>query len=129
MTALLSTVTVIAADVLGAEAAPAGAPAAGQTAGPGGIASALFQLLPIILIVVVFFWLMNRSQRKRDRERQDMLSNIQPKDDVVTIGGIEGRVVRVDGDKVTLRIDADKDVKVTIVKSGISRKISQEEQK
>lgn len=133
MIAPLSTVTVLAADVFGAEAggAPAagggGGGGAGGMAGPGGIAPALLQMLPIILIVVVFFWMMNRSQRKRDKERQAMLDSIQPKDDVVTIGGIEGRVVRVDGDKVVLRIDPDKDVKVTVVRSGISRKVGTED--
>ena len=122
MTSLLSTVTVLAAEAGGA---PAGAPAGQQ---PGsGMSGALFQMLPIILIVVVFFWMMSRSQRKRDRERQDMLQSIKPKDDVVTIGGLEGRVVRVDEDTVVLRIDPEKDVKVTVARSGISRKVTKEE--
>jgi preprotein translocase subunit YajC len=136
MIASLSTVTALAADVFGAEAG--GAPAAGgggggggaaPMAGPAGLMPMLIQMLPIILIVVVFFWMMNRSQRKRDRERQAMLDSIQAKDDVITIGGIEGRVVRVDGDKVVLRIDPDKDVKITVARSGISRKVGTEEPK
>ena len=99
MISLLNAVTVLATNVFGAEAggpAPAAGGGGGAMGGAGSMTAALFQMLPIILIVVAFFWLMNRSQRKRDRERQDMLGSIQPRDDVVTIGGIEGRVVRVD---------------------------------
>ena len=48
---------------------------------------------------------------------------------MVTIGGIHGRVIRVEDDKVTLRIDPEKDVKITVARSGISRKVGQEEQK
>ena len=136
MISLLTNVTVLAADVFGAAdafgAEAGGPPAAGAGGGGamgGNFGQALFSMLPIILIIVVFFWLMNRSQRKRDRERQEMLNSIQPRDDVVTIGGIEGRVVRVDGDKVILRIDPDKDVKITVVRTGISRKVGTEEQK
>ena len=127
MTPVLSTVTVLAAAAFGAEAggeAGAGQPAAG---GAGGMTSALFQMLPIILIIAAFFWLMSRSQRKRDRQRQEMLDSIKPKDDVVTIGGIEGRVVRVDTDTVLVRIDPEKDVKITVTRSGISRKIAKGE--
>jgi len=118
MTPLLSTMTILAAE--------AGGAAGGGQQGPGGLGAALFQMMPIILIIVAFFWLMNRSQRKRDRERQEMLDSIRPKDDVMTVGGIRGRVVRVDGDMIVLRIDPEKDVKITMARTGISRKIGVE---
>jgi preprotein translocase subunit YajC len=70
---------------------------------------------------------MSRSQRKRDRERQEMLDSIKPKDDVVTIGGIEGRVVRVDENSVVLRIDPEKDVKITLARTGISRVVNKDD--
>jgi len=124
MTSLLSTLTILAAEAGGA------APAAGQGQAPsGGIMDALLKggLLPIILIFVAFMWLMNRSQRKRDKERRSMLEAIKPKDEVVTIGGIQGRVVRVDPENVVLRIDAEKDVKITVARSGISRIVTKED--
>ncbi len=124
MTSLLSTLTVLAA-----EAAPAGAgaPAAGGAAHTSPGPSSLFSLAPIILIFLVFMWMMNRSQRKRDRERRELLNAVKPKDDVVTIGGIHGRVVKVDPETVLLRIDDDKDVKITVARSGISRIVGKDD--
>ena len=88
--------------------------------------SGMFGLLPIILIMVAFFWFTARSQKKRDRQRQQMLDSIKAKDDVVTVGGIRGRVVQVKDDEVVLRVDPDKDVKITFAKSGIHRKLGDE---
>jgi preprotein translocase subunit YajC len=122
MTPLLCTLTVLAAEAPGA-AGGAGAPAAH----PQDIFQSLGHLLPIILIFVVFMWMMSRSQRKRDRERQAMLESVKPKDDVVTVGGIHGRVVRVDPENVVLRIDDEKDVKITMARSGISRVLGKED--
>ncbi len=130
MTSLLSTLTVLAA-----EAAPAGG-AAGQAGGQGGqtapnITDLLFHgpLIPIILIFIGFWWVTTRAQRRRERARQDMLGALKPKDDVVTIGGIHGRVVKVDPEIVVLRVDDDKDVKITMARSGISRVLGEEEEK
>jgi len=95
-----------------------------QNAGPpapqGGIEALLVQFGPIILIIIVFFWLMHRSQKKKDRARQQMLDSIQPKDKVVTIGGIHGRVLEVKEDVFVLRVDDD--VKITVSKGAVSRK-------
>jgi preprotein translocase subunit YajC len=123
MTPLLSTLTVLAAEAGGAPAGGAGAPAGG----PKDLFTSLGPLLPIILIFVVFMWMMSRSQRKRDKERQALLEAIKPKDDVVTIGGIHGRVVKVDPETVVLRIDDDKDVKITMARSGISRILTKDD--
>ncbi|MFW6189970.1 MAG: preprotein translocase subunit YajC [Planctomycetota bacterium] len=112
-------------------AAEAGA-GAGQAAQNGGeqqtFTDALIGIAPIILIIVVFFWLMNRSQKKRERERQEMLDSIRPKDDVVTVGGIKGRVVRIEDDELVLRIDPEKDIKVTMARTGIARRQGQEQE-
>jgi len=95
---------------------------------PPGLGQGLFQLFPFIAIIVVFFWMMNRSQKKRQRARQEMLDGIRAKDDVVTIGGIHGRVVQVRDDTVVLRIDSEKDVKITIARTGVSRKADEPEE-
>jgi len=99
-----------------------------QGAGGGGIEVLLVQFGPIILILVVFFYLMHRSQKKRDREREQMLDAIKPKDRVVTIGGIHARVVSVRDDGFVLRVDDDKDVKITVGKHAITRKLGEGEQ-
>ncbi len=102
--------------------------AGGGARGPGGIEALLIQFGPIILILVVFFYLMHRSQKKRDRERQQMLDAIKPRDRVVTIGGVHGRVVSVRQDALVLRVDDDKDVKITVSKHAISRKLGEGEE-
>jgi preprotein translocase subunit YajC len=89
--------------------------------------SGLLGIVPFIVIIVAFFWFTSRSQKKRERQRQEMLDSIEPKDDVVTIGGVHGRVVKIEDDQVTLRIDPEKDVKITLAKSGIGRKAGEEE--
>ena len=88
---------------------------------------ALWSLLPFILIIVAFFWLMSRSTKKRQRQRQEMIDSIGPKDDIVTVGGLHGRVVRIKDDELILCIDREKDVKITIAKVGIGRKLGEEE--
>jgi preprotein translocase subunit YajC len=109
-------------------AAEAGGQAAGEGGEQPGITDALLQFAPIILIVIALFWFMNRSQRKREQERQEMLDRVQPKDDVMTVGGIRGRVVRVEDDEVVVRIDPEKDVKVRMAKTGIASRLEEQEQ-
>lgn len=90
-----------------------------------GLSGMLWQLAPFIAIIAVFFWFMSRSQKKRDAQRRQMLDDIKVKDDVVTIGGIHGRVVQIKGDEFVLRVDPEKDIKITIARTGISRKKGQ----
>ena len=106
-----------------AAAQPAGAAGAAPGARPASGMDFLMQFAPIILIVIVFFWLMRRSEKKKQKERQDMIDAINPRDRVVTIGGIHGRVVNVKDDVAIIRVDDDKDVKITINKSAISRSL------
>jgi len=89
-----------------------------------GMEALLVQFGPIILIVVAFFYLMHRSQKKKDQARHQMLDSIQPKDRVVTIGGIHGRVLEAKEDVFVLRIDDD--VKLTVSKGAVSRRAADE---
>jgi preprotein translocase subunit YajC len=113
---------VLAAEVGG----PAPAPAAGggQTQNP---MAGIWALLPFVLILIAFFWFTSRSQKKRDQKRQEMLNSIKLKDDVMTIGGMYGRVVQIRDDEFVLRVDDDKDVKVTVSKNAVSRRVGEPE--
>ena len=97
-----------------------------QAPGQPGFGDMLRSFAPLIIIIVAFFWLMSRSQKKKDQKREEMLSSIKPKDKVVTIGGICGQVVTVKPDVFVLRVDNEKDVRVTVSRSGISRKLEDE---
>jgi preprotein translocase subunit YajC len=117
MTHLIGRALVLAAEAGGP--APAGG---GEPAPPSSPMAGLWGLAPFVLILIAFFWFTSRSQKKRERQRREMLDGIKVKDDVMTIGGIHGRVVQVKDDAFVLRIDPEKDIKITISKSGVSRR-------
>lgn len=83
-----------------AEAAPA--PATPEAA--GGLGSMLSMFLPMILIVAVFYFLMIRPQRKKDKKVKDMLANLKAGDRICTIGGIYGTIKSLREDNVVLNI-------------------------
>ncbi|MBL3593206.1 MAG: preprotein translocase subunit YajC [Synergistaceae bacterium] len=79
-------------------------------------------LLPIVLFGVIFYFLILRPQKKRQKQQQDMLNSITRGDQVVTAGGFYGTVREVKEDSFILEI-AD-GVKVRILKGAISGKRS-----
>jgi len=127
MTALLSKALVLASGVLAAEVGGSAPAPAGGTAQPQNPMSGIWTLLPFVLILIAFFWFTSRSQKKRDQKRQEMLNSIKLKDDVMTIGGIYGRVIQIRDDEFVLRVDDDKDVKITVSKTAVSRRLGEPE--
>jgi preprotein translocase subunit YajC len=89
---------------------------------PASPLQGLLPFLPIILIFIIFMWMSSRSQRKKERERQEMLDSIKPQEDIVTIGGIHGRVVNAKEDRLTLCVDQKNDIRVTINRSAVARR-------
>lgn len=65
-----------------------------------GTGSLIWTLLPLVLIGVVFYFLIIRPQRQREQKRQDMISKVQKGDQIVTIGGVHGSVVKVEDDSL-----------------------------
>ena len=106
---------IIAGGILIAGAAP---PDPGAPSGGTGGGFSLF--LPLILMFVVMYLLLIRPQRRREKERQAMLGEIKAKDHVVTIGGIQGKVVSIKDNEVVLLIDARKDVQIKVTRASIS---------
>ena len=92
------------------QAAPAGQ--------PDGVTGALIQFFPFILIIVIFYFLMIRPQQRRVKEHQASIAAVKKGDDVLTGGGIRGRVTKVGDDEVEVEIA--QGVKVRVVKSTIS---------
>lgn len=71
-------------------------------AGPAG--GGLEQFLPLLLILVVFYFLLIRPQQRQAREHREMLEKLKKNDQVVTAGGIYGRVEEIHGEQVKLEI-------------------------
>ena len=71
---------------------------------PQEIATILVQILPLVLIFVVFYFLLIRPQRKKDKEAKTMLDNLKVGDRICTIGGIYGTIVRIKDDVLTVEV-------------------------
>lgn len=93
--------------------------AAGASAGtpPGWI-----QFLPIVGMILIFWFLIIRPQMKRQKDHQKKIAGIKKGDQVVTAGGIVGKVVRVDD--VYADIEIAQGVRVKTVKSTIGDIVS-----
>ena len=66
------------------------------------------QVVPMILIFVVFYFLLIRPQRKKDKEAKAMLDNLKVGDRSCTIGGIYGTIVRIKDDVLTIEVGEQK---------------------
>lgn len=94
---------------------------ASTAAGDGaGVASMLTMLIPLALIVVFFYFFIIRPEKKRTKEMQSMLDNIQVADEVITNGGIIGRVLSVKEDTVLIETGSDR-TKIRVLKSAIAK--------
>jgi preprotein translocase subunit YajC len=90
-----------------------------QAAGPGAGPSSWLSLVPMLLILVVFYFLLVAPMRKRQRELQQQVEKMQKGDKVVTNGGLHGEIAGIEGPVVLLKI-ADQ-VKVKVSKSAIAQ--------
>jgi preprotein translocase subunit YajC len=74
-----------------------------QTAG-GGAASGMPQILMLLVFVGIFYFMLIRPQQKKMKEQREMLSKLAEGDEVVTSGGILGKLTRVGDSFVTVEI-------------------------
>ena len=94
-------------NLLADAAATAADPAAAETVEMSTGATIIYtlvQLLPMILIFVVFYFMLIRPQRKKDKEAQRMLKNLKVGDRICTIGGFYGTIVRIKDDVLTIEV-------------------------
>lgn len=78
----------------------------------------IIQLVPLFLIFIVFYFLLIRPQRSKEKEHGKMLAGLNKNDEVVTTSGIHGTIVNVKEKTVILRIDDN--VKIEIEKNYVS---------
>lgn len=101
-------------------------PAYAQAAGGAGGAAAFGQFIPLILIFVIMYFLLIRPQQKKMKQHRTMVDALRRGDQVITQGGIIGKVthVREDGE---LEVEIATGVKVRVVKSTIAQVLSKTE--
>jgi len=68
------------------------------------VAAILQMVLPLVLMGAVFYFMLIRPQRKKDKKVKEMLDNLKPGDRITTIGGIYGTIVSLKDDTITLAI-------------------------
>ena len=102
-------------------------PAFAQAAGGGGAAGSLISFVPIILIFAIMYFLMIRPQQKKVKEHRAMIEALRRGDQVVTAGGLIGKVTKVEDGKSELEVELAPNVRVRVVRSTISQVVSKTE--
>jgi len=82
-------------------------------------------LLPVLFLVVLWFLLI-RPQQKRQKQHREMVANLQVGDDVVTVGGVHGQVVRLDDETMDLKVTADDDMVLRFERGSLARIVKDE---
>ena len=92
--------------------------------GGGGGGSQIMSFLPIILIFVIFYFLLIRPQQRRAKDHRALLSNLKVGDQILTSGGIYGKITGLREDVVTIEI-SDK-VRVKVARGNIAGVVRQD---
>ena len=93
-------------------------PAYAQAAAPAGGAAGLASFLPLILIFVIMYFLMIRPQQKRAKEHRAMVEALKKGDEVVTQGGLVGKITAVrEGE---LEVEIAQGVKVRVIRATVT---------
>ncbi len=91
--------------------APGGA--AGGAGGAGGGMAAFQQIIPLVFMFAIFYFLLIRPQQKKAKEHKALLEAMKKGDNVITAGGVHGKVAAVENDLVTLEIANNVNIKIT----------------
>ena len=89
--------------------------------GGGGILG----MLPILLLIPVMYFAMIRPQQKRQKQWQEMLTNIKPGDRVTTAGGIRGTILSIKDDVIIVKVAPD-GIKMEVAKNAIASVTTEE---
>ena len=80
-------------------------------------------VVPILAMFLVMYFLFLRPEKKRNMQYNEMLSNLQRNDEIITRGGVVGKIVSVDDENLVIATGPDK-VKIKIAKNGVAMKTS-----
>ena len=93
-------------------------PAYAQAAGAADPTGGIMGLLPIVLMFVVLWFLMIRPQMKRAKEHKSMVEALAKGDEVVTQGGVAGRIVKISDNFITVELAPN--VEVAVQRQAVS---------
>lgn len=98
-----------------------------QSGGTDTTSSIIMTFLPMILVLVFFYFFLIRPQRKQEKEAEDMRNSIEIGDEIETIGGIVGIVVRQTDDTVVIETGGERN-KLRIKKWAIKENLTKHEE-
>jgi preprotein translocase subunit YajC len=84
---------------------------------------ALVQLMPLVLLIFIMYFLLIRPQKKREKSINQMRSGIKVGDEIITIGGICAKVIKIRDEKITIEVGADK-TKFEIMRWAVSKVVN-----
>ena len=84
----------------------------------------LITILPLILLLVVMYFLMIRPQKKREKETTAMRNSLQVGDEIITIGGICGKIVKTKDETIVIQVGADK-IKMEMMRWSVSKVVKE----
>ena len=93
---------------------------------PGDVVSSLSSFVILIATVVIFYFLLIRPQRKRDKELRAQMDALKVGDQVTTIGGIVGKVANIKDDEITISTSVANTL-ITFKKSSISTVVKRDD--
>ena len=85
----------------------------------------LATLMPLILLIVIMYFLLIRPQKKREKSVAAMRNSVKVGDEIITIGGICGKVVKTKDEVLTIQVGADR-VKFEIMRWAVSKVVNDE---
>ncbi|MDT9545804.1 MAG: preprotein translocase subunit YajC [Chlorobium sp.] len=86
----------------------------------------IIQLVPLVLIFVVFYFFMIRPQQKKQKDREKVLESLKRGDRIVTIGGMHGTVAGIDTEKKTVLVQVADNTKIKFDRSAVANIDKQE---
>lgn len=100
------------------------APTDGGQAAVGGMGGMGMTLVYIVIMIAVFYFLLIRPQKKREKQTRSMLNDMRPGDEIITIGGVMGKIVSIKEESVLVESGADR-TKLRFEKSAIKQVLTQ----
>lgn len=97
--------------------------AATATGESGDIWSSLLTYAPIVIVIIAFYFVLIRPQQKKDKEDKAMRENLDIGDEIVTAGGIIGRIVSIKDDTLVIETGSDRS-KIRITKWAVSQNLT-----
>lgn len=86
---------------------------------------ALIQLMPLVLLIFIMYFLLIRPQKKREKTINQMRNSLKIGDEIITIGGICAKIVKLKDEKITIEVGTDK-TKFEIMRWAVSKSLSNE---